>query len=217
MTTIRARRLSSNLRGAVLASLLALAGLSAAQAADGASAPATSPASAASPASASTPKVLRYAFRVAETGFDPAKVSDLYSRMVTPHMFEGLYTYDQLARPAKMKPLTAAALPESADDYKLWTVKLRPGIYFSDDPAFKGRRRELTAEDYVYTFKRFADPAVASPSWSEVEELELLGLNEYHVQVRKPASPSTTTSPSRACGRWTATRCSSGPRRRGRA
>ncbi|SFR94956.1 ABC-type transport system, substrate-binding protein [Mitsuaria sp. PDC51] len=185
MTTIRARRLSSNLRGAVLASLLALAGLSAAQAADGASAPATSPASAASPASASTPKVLRYAFRVAETGFDPAKVSDLYSRMVTPHMFEGLYTYDQLARPAKMKPLTAAALPESADDYKLWTVKLRPGIYFSDDPAFKGRRRELTAEDYVYTFKRFADPAVASPSWSEVEELELVGLNEYHAQVRK--------------------------------
>ena len=187
MTTIRARRLSSNLRGAVLASLLALAGLSAAQAADGASAPATSPASAASPASA--PKVLRYAFRVAETGFDPAKVSDLYSRMVTPHMFEGLYTYDQLARPAKMKPLTAAALPESADDYKLWTVKLRPGIYFSDDPAFKGRRRELTAEDYVYTFKRFADPAVASPSWSEVEELELLGLNEYHAQVRKSGKP----------------------------
>ncbi|WP_343602105.1 ABC transporter substrate-binding protein [Roseateles sp.] len=187
MTTIRARRLSSNLRGAVLASLLALAGLSAAQAADGASAPATSPASAASPASA--PKVLRYAFRVAETGFDPAKVSDLYSRMVTPHMFEGLYTYDQLARPAKMKPLTAAALPESADDYKLWTVKLRPGIYFSDDPAFKGRRRELTAEDYVYTFKRFADPAVASPSWSEVEELELVGLNEYHAQVRKSGKP----------------------------
>ncbi|WP_255511595.1 hypothetical protein [Mitsuaria sp. TWR114] len=103
MTTIRARRLSSNLRGAVLASLLALAGLSPAQAADGASAPAPSPASA-----ASAPKVLRYAFRVAETGFDPAKVSDLYSRMVTPHMFEGLYTYDQLARPAKMKPLTAA-------------------------------------------------------------------------------------------------------------
>jgi len=184
MTMIRrAHRLPPNLRGAVLASLLALAGLGAAQASDGASPPA------ASAASAPAPKVLRYAFRVAETGFDPARITDLYSRMVTPHMFEGLYTYDQLARPARMKPLTAAAMPESADDYRLWTVKLRPGIYFTDDPAFKGKPRELTAEDYVYSIKRFADPAVASPAWSEVEDLELVGLNEYHEQVRKAGRP----------------------------
>ena len=155
------------LRGAVLASALAAAGLNTAV------------------ASNAEPKVLRYAFRVAETGFDPAKISDLYSRMITAHMFEGLYTYDQLARPAKLKPLTAASLPESSDDYKVWTVKLRPGIRFAEDAAFKGKPRELTAEDYVYSIKRFADPAVASPAWSEVEELELLGLNEYREQIRK--------------------------------
>ncbi|MDH0867764.1 ABC transporter substrate-binding protein [Mitsuaria sp. GD03876] len=169
------------LRGAVLASALALAG---AQAAD---APASAPAS--HPGAAAPQKVLRYAFRVAETGFDPAKISDLYSRMITPHIFEGLYTYDQLARPARLKPLTAAAPPESADDYKLWTVKLRPGIRFADDPAFKGKPRELTAEDYVYAIKRFADPAVASPAWSEIEELELVGLNEYRAQIRKAGKP----------------------------
>ncbi|HEY1396355.1 ABC transporter substrate-binding protein [Roseateles sp.] len=174
----RARFLSSILRGAVLASALAAAGLNGVTAAPAASATA-----------AAEPKVLRYAFRVAETGFDPAKITDLYSRMITPHMFEGLYTYDQLARPARMKPLTAAAMPESSDDYKVWTVKLRPGTHFADDPAFKGKTRELTAEDYVYSFKRFADPAVASPAWSEVEELELVGLNEYHDQVRKSGKP----------------------------
>jgi ABC-type transport system substrate-binding protein len=166
------------LRGALLASALALAGVNAGHAAEGAGAPA-----------ASAPKVLRYAFRVAETGFDPAKISDIYSRTITPHMFEGLYTYDQLARPARMKPLTAAAMPETSDDFKGWTVKLRPGIRFADDPAFKGKPRELTAEDYVYSIKRFADPAVASPAWSEVEELELMGLNEYHEQVRKSGKP----------------------------
>ena len=37
-------------------------------------------------------KVLRYAFRTAETGFDPAQINDLYSRTVTPHIFEALYT-----------------------------------------------------------------------------------------------------------------------------
>jgi len=53
------------------------------------------------------PKVLRYAFEVAETSLDPAKINDLYSRTLTPHIFEGLYTYDHLARPVKIKPLTA--------------------------------------------------------------------------------------------------------------
>ncbi|WP_431266700.1 ABC transporter substrate-binding protein [Roseateles chitinivorans] len=181
----RARSFLSTLRGPVLASALALAGVNAGHAA--ASAPEAAP-HAGTPSSAG-PKVLRYAFRVAETGFDPAKITDLYSRMITPHMFEGLYTYDQLARPAKMKPLTAAALPEASADFKTWTVKLRPGIRFADDPAFKGRTRELTAEDYVYSFKRFADPAVASPNWSEIEELALVGLNEYHEQVRKSGKP----------------------------
>jgi hypothetical protein len=38
--------------------------------------------------------VLRYAFPVAETGFDPVKLSDLYSRTVTGHIFESLYCYD---------------------------------------------------------------------------------------------------------------------------
>jgi len=41
----------------------------------------------------------------------------------------------------------------------------------------------------VYSIKRFADPAVASPAWSEVEDLELVGLNEYHEQVRKAGRP----------------------------
>ena len=64
---------------------------------------------AASPAT----KVLRYAFPVAETGFDPARIVDLYSRIVTAHIFESLYTYDHLARPAKIKPLIAEGMPET--------------------------------------------------------------------------------------------------------
>ena len=121
---------------------------------------------------------LRYAFRVAETGFDPAKISDLYSRIVTQHIFEALFHYDHLARPVKIKPLTAAALPAVSADYRRYTVQVRPGIYFADDPAFKGRTRELVAQDYVFSMKRMADPATKCPVWSEVEELGLLGLNE---------------------------------------
>jgi ABC-type oligopeptide transport system substrate-binding subunit len=50
-----------------------------------------------------------------------------------------------------------------------------PGTFFADDPAFKGVKRELTAHDFVYTWKRFADPANKSPNWSSVEEHKLVG------------------------------------------
>ncbi len=163
-------------------------------AAAGASGDASQHATSPSTASAA-PKVLRFALRQAETGFDPAKVTDLYSRMITPHIFEGLYVYDHLARPAQLRPLTAVAAPEISDDFKTWTVRLKPGIRFADDPAFKGQPRELVAADYVYSIKRFADPAVNAPSWSEVEELGLIGLSEYRAEVRKSGKPFNYDKP----------------------
>lgn len=125
---------------------------------------------------APAPKTLRYAFRVAETGFDPAKIQDLYSRTVTAHMFEALVTYDYLARPVQLKPLTAVELPTPNADYTQWTARVQPGIHFQDDPAFGGKKRELTAADYLYSFKRFADPKVASPAWGTVEGWHVTGL-----------------------------------------
>ena len=123
-------------------------------------------------------KVLRVAFNSAETGFDPAKISDLYSRTVTAHLFEALYAYDHLARPFKIKPLTADGMPESSADFREWTIRLRPGIYFADDPAFKGERRELVAADYVYAIKRLMDPANKSPVGSVIQDVGIVGLNE---------------------------------------
>ena len=84
-------------------------------------------------------KVLRVAFPVAETGFDPARIVDLYSRTVTPHIFEGLYQYDHLARPAKIKPLTADGMPQVSDDFRSWTVKIKPGIYFAERCRVQGQ------------------------------------------------------------------------------
>ena len=141
------------------------------------------------PAAAAPKKVLRYAFEVAETSLDPAKVSDLYSRTLTPHIFEAPYTYDQLARPVKIKPLTAEAMPEHSDDFRVWTMKIRPGIYFADDPAFKGKKRELVAQDYVYSFKRFADPANKSPVWTSMETDGILGLAELRADALKNKKP----------------------------
>lgn len=121
-------------------------------------------------------KVLRVAFPIAEDGFDPARINDTYSHSVVIHIHESLYAYDYLAIPAEIRPLTAEAMPEHSPDNRTWTIRVRPGIYFTPDPAFKGQRRELVAADYVYSFKRFADPANNSPQWADFEELQIKGL-----------------------------------------
>jgi len=107
---------------------------------------------------AAAEKVLRYAFEVAETGFDPAQINDLYSSNIVAHIYDPPYRLEYLARPYRVRPNTAVALPEVSADNKVWTIRIRPGIYFADDPVFKGKKRELTAQDYVYSLKRHWDP-----------------------------------------------------------
>ncbi len=122
-------------------------------------------------------KVLRLASE-SETGFDPARVGDVRSLRITSHIFEPLLEFDPLARPVKLRPRTAAAMPEAepGSDFRIWTVRLQPGIFFTDDPAFGGRPRELVAADYAYSIQRLADPATKSPGWSSMEQAGISGL-----------------------------------------
>ncbi len=143
---------------------------------------------AAQPASV-PPKVLRYSFPAAETGFDPARINDLYSRTVTGHIFDALYEFDPLAQPFLVRPNVAKGLPEHSDDYRTWTVRIRPGIFFADDPVFKGRRRELVAQDFVYSYKRFYDPATQSPIYPSLAEQGMLGLEALRQQALKEKRP----------------------------
>ena len=132
---------------------------------------------AAQPAAPTALKVLRLASE-SETGFDPARVGDARSLRITSHIFETLLEFDPLARPVKLRPRTAAAMPEAETEsgFRVWTVRVRPGIYFTDDAAFGGRPRELVAADYAYSIKRLADPATKSPGWSSMEQAGISGL-----------------------------------------
>jgi ABC-type transport system substrate-binding protein len=141
------------------------------------------------PAAASTSagkpgKVLRFTFQVAETGFDPVKVADYYSGVVIAAIFDPLLTYDYLARPAKLVPNVAAALPAITDGGRTYTLKLKPGIRFSSDPAFKGQPRELTAADYAYSIKRFLDPKNRS-QYAFLFEGKIAGLDKIAAAAKK--------------------------------
>jgi ABC-type transport system substrate-binding protein len=137
-----------------------------------------------SPSAAQGKRTFRWAFNAAETGFDPAQISDLYSNYVVSNVFEAPLQYDYLARPAIIKPRTAAAMPEIADDFRTITVRIRPGIHFQDDPVFKGKRRELTAADYVYQLKRIADPRWKSPLFPSIESARILGWAELRKEAQ---------------------------------
>ncbi len=153
-----------------------------------------------------TGNIVRVPFPVAETGFDAVRISDLYSHTVIAHIFEALYRYDPLATPVKVRTLTAAALPEVSADFRVWTIKLKPGIFFADDPAFKGAKRELVAQDYVYTIKRYFDPATKSPAYSIIAEEGLVGLDELRAASLKNRTPfdyDTPTEGLRALDRYT--------------
>ncbi|MBL8288542.1 MAG: bicyclomycin resistance protein [Rubrivivax sp.] len=134
-------------------------------------------------------KVFRYAFNFAETGFDPPRVSDQSSIRVLAHIFEPPLTWDLLARPVKLVPLVAAALPEVSDDHRRFVFTIRPGIFFADDAAFGGRRRELVAADFVFTIKRFFDPALRSEWLYQWENAKILGLTELRRRVIAQKKP----------------------------
>jgi ABC-type transport system substrate-binding protein len=152
------------------------------------------------------PKTLRYPFPIAETNFDPAQISDLYSRTVAGSIFDAPLEFEYLARPVRLRPNTAAAMPEVADNFRSFTVRLKPGTYFSDDPAFGGRKRELTAADYVYSIKRHYDPRWKSGNLYLLEGARILGLSELRqrgIEQKKPFDYDTEVEGLRVLDRYT--------------
>jgi ABC-type transport system substrate-binding protein len=137
----------------------------------------------------SAPKVLRYAFRVAETGFDPAQISDLYSRTIAANIFDAPLQYEFLARPFRYRANTVASMPEVSADFKTFTFRLKPGIHFADDAVFKGKPRELVAADYVYAWKRHADPRWKSPNFYILDNAKIVGLSELRAEALKTKQP----------------------------
>ncbi|RBH36905.1 ABC transporter substrate-binding protein, partial [Pseudomonas sp. MWU13-2860] len=129
-------------------------------------------------------KVLRLAINAPETGFDPAKVNDVYSLGVIENINEPLLVYGYLENSLKLRPNTISEMPTFSEDGKVITFHIKPGIYFADDPVFKGKRRELTALDYAYSFKRFADPVVNSPNASTFTDF-IVGMDEASARASK--------------------------------
>jgi ABC-type transport system substrate-binding protein len=114
-------------------------------------------------------------------GMDPIFTDDLYGGREVSRIYEGLLQYHYLKRPYTLEPALAESMPTISKDGKIYTFKLKSGVVFQDDRAFKatnGKGRELVAEDFVYSLKRIADPKLNSPMWWLLDG-KVEGLNEW--------------------------------------
>jgi len=142
-------------------------------------------ASLAAPAIAADPaKTLRVVFTSAEMSFDPQFSADAGSDGLIDHIYDSMLDYDYLARPLKLVPRTLVAMPTIEDGGATYVFKLKPGIFFTPDPSFKGKPRELTAADQAYALKRLLDPAVKSP-WLWLIEGKIIGADQVRAKAAK--------------------------------
>ena len=116
--------------------------------------------------------------------FDPQFSADAGTDGIIDHIYDAMLDYDYLARPVKLVPRTIEAMPTVEAGGAVFVFRLKPGIFFTPDPAFKGKPRELTAGDQAYALKRLLDPAVKSP-WLWLIEGKIVGADELRAKALK--------------------------------
>jgi len=106
---------------------------------------------------------LRIALDDAPVSLDPARSSTLYSEYIVVNAYDTLFRYKYLARPYELTTNLAVSMPQISADGLVYTIRIKQGVHFIDDPAFEQQRgRELTADDVIYSIKRHFDPASKS-------------------------------------------------------
>jgi ABC-type transport system substrate-binding protein len=140
------------------------------------------------PAAADETKMLRVARTSQFDTLDPPRQFDGSSMDLVTLVYSGLMRYAYLERPYKAEPDLLAGMPELSADKLTYTLRLRKGVRFHDDACFPGGQgRELTADDVLYTLRRFADARINTKGWSVLEG-KIAGLDAYRAATAQPGS-----------------------------
>ncbi|MBI4640351.1 MAG: hypothetical protein HY731_06635, partial [Candidatus Tectomicrobia bacterium] len=126
---------------------------------------------------------------------DPALMMNIYAYTISQQIFDGLVQFD-----GDLNVIPAIAdFWEGSRDGRTWTFQLKKGVKFHNG-------REVTAQDFVYSFTRLLDPKVKSPIANllsdikgarnflkgEVEQVDgLKALEKYTLQIEleEPFAP----------------------------
>lgn len=105
-------------------------------------------------------KIFRYNESKGITSLDPAFARNQATIWPINQIYNGLLQYDDSLN---LKPCIAKTWEVTKDGREL-TFHLRKDVYFHNHKLFKkGIGRKVVASDFVYSFNRIIDPAIASP------------------------------------------------------
>lgn len=118
---------------------------------------------------------------------DPVKAGDTLSGSIICQIYDSLYQYSYLvhqylAPPYGLEPALATSMPEISADGLTYTIHVKKGVVFQDDPCFQasgGKGRELVADDFIFAIKRLADVATQASGWWVLQG-KVVGLDEFH-------------------------------------
>ncbi len=138
-------------------------------------------------------KIVRYdLYGSAVRSIDPATCGDTTSSSFQGNVYEGLYTYHFLKRPAHASviPQLAEEMPTVSEDQLTYTIPLKKGVVYHRNPCFgldangDPTTREMVADDFVLAFKRIADYHINTGlSWAFATRIK--GLTDYRKKTKK--------------------------------
>jgi len=111
-------------------------------------------------ATTDTRRVFRYNQPESLTSLDPAFARNQANTWAVTQLYNGLVELDDSLKPGP----ALARRYEISPDGRRYTFTIRPDVRFHDDVVFSGGKgRRVTAQDFVYSFRRLLDGATASP------------------------------------------------------
>ena len=135
---------------------------------------------------AKTKQVFRYNEHKNISSLDPAFAKDNADISAINQLFNGLVQMDSLMN---VVPAIASSW-EISENAKVYTFDLRTDVYFHTHELFgTDQTRNVTANDFVYSFDRLRDPKLAAPGgWvlQNVASYKALNTGRFQITLKSP-------------------------------
>jgi ABC-type transport system substrate-binding protein len=124
--------------------------------------------------------------------FDSAVAFNDDSLLVMGQSLETLFQYHYLKRPFEVIPLLADGMPKISNNGKVYTIKIKPGIFYHNQDKHLPLNRSVKAQDFIWQIKRLAyTPLGKTGAW--LFEGKIKGFNAFSKKVGSDYSKFLST------------------------
>ncbi len=119
----------------------------------------------------------------------PLSIIDVTSQRIANQVYEGLVKLSQ----ADLSIIPAIAYRwETNADGTVWTMHLRKGVKFHDDPCFPNSRgRDLTSSDVKFCYNKLCEASPNNNAFDITFKDRVIGANEYYELSKNQKAPET--------------------------